>query len=148
MKKKIAIVFSPYYEKVVTGLKSGALKYLKEKKIDEKDIDFFCAPGAFEIPLLSKKTAQTKSYAGVICLGCVTKGETAHFEYISQAVTTGLMQAMLEVEVPMAYGILTTYTEEQALARSQKDAHNKGYEAARACLAMVETLNSMGKTSN
>ena len=82
----------------------------------------------------------TSGLLAVVCLGCVIKGDTAHFEYISHATSSGLMAASLETGVPLAFGILTTYTEDQAIARSRSDAHNKGREAAAACLASVQGL--------
>jgi 6,7-dimethyl-8-ribityllumazine synthase len=109
--------------------------------------DVFRAPGAFEIPLLAKKLAKTGRYSGVICLGCVIKGDTAHFEFISLGATIGLMQATLDTEVPITFGILTTYTDEQATVRSRAEgpeaAHNKGREAAAACLDSCLTLRSI-----
>ena len=98
------------------------------------------APGAFEIPLLAQALARTGRVDGIICLGCVTKHETAHFEFVSLGATMGLMQAMLATGVPMAFGILTTYTDEQAAARSAEDANNKGIEAAAAVVSSLETL--------
>ena len=100
-------------------------------------------PGAFEIPLFAKKLAQSEIYSGVICLGCVIKGETAHFEYISLGASMGIMQASLETEIPISFGILTTYTEEQAQLRARKDAHNKGREAAAACYKTAHLLRDI-----
>lgn len=128
-----AILVSRFNQEITDGLLQGAVNTLVEKGFTPHDIDVFYAPGAFEIPLIAKKLAQTKKYKGVICLGAVIKGDTAHFEFISLGAATGLMQSMLETEVPLSFGILTTYTEEQALARSRTDAHNKGREAALAC---------------
>jgi 6,7-dimethyl-8-ribityllumazine synthase len=106
--------------------------------VDETHI--FLAPGAFEIPLLAQSLAESGKFDGVICLGCVIKGDTAHFEFISLGATMGLMQSMLATRVPLAFGIITTYTEEQAQARSRNDAHNKGREAAAACIEALEIL--------
>lgn len=103
--------------------------------------DIYPAPGAFEMPLIAKALANA-GYDGVVCLGCVIKGDTAHFEYISAAAAHGLMQAGLETGKPLTFGILTTYTDEQAIARSRDDEHNKGREAAAACLEALATLRS------
>ena len=100
-------------------------------------------PVAFEIPLLAQTLAKTGRYAGVICLGCVIKGDTAHFEFISLGAATGLMQATLATGVPITFGILTTYTDEQALIRSRDDAANKGREAAAACVEALATLDKI-----
>jgi 6,7-dimethyl-8-ribityllumazine synthase len=137
---KFAIIVSRFNSEVTDGLLHGAKKFLAEKNIEQKSEDIFYAPGAFEIPLMAKKLAQSKKYNGVICLGCVIKGDTAHFEYISLASTMGIVQTMLETEVPIAFGILTTYTDEQAFVRSRDDAHNKGQEAANACFELATFL--------
>jgi 6,7-dimethyl-8-ribityllumazine synthase len=139
-KWRIAIVVSRFNADVTGGLKRGALAYLEEQGIVVGDAHSYAAPGAFEMPLLAKALAKTKRYDGVICLGCVTKHETAHFEFVSLGATVGLMQAILDTEVPIAFGILTTYTDEQARARSADDANNKGIEAAAACIESLETL--------
>ena len=138
---KFALIVSHFNEEITAGLKKGALQFLNEKGFSSHQVDIFDSPGAFEIPLLAKKLAKTGRFNGVICLGCVIQGETAHFEWISMATTTGLMQAMLETEVPITFGILTTYTEEQAIARSQDNSENKGREAAAACWELVATLS-------
>lgn len=141
---RIAILVSRFNEEVTTGLLRGARAYLGEKGIAVNEADIFAAPGAFEIPLLARALAGTGRYDGVVCLGCVIKGDTAHFEYISLAASTGLMQATLSTGVPMAFGILTTYTDEQAELRSRDDAHNKGREAAAACLESMQLLKALG----
>ena len=133
-KRRFAIVVSRYNEKITGGLLVGARKYLAEKNVKfNSEKDLYLAPGAFEIPLIAKKVAKTGRYDGVICLGCVVKGDTAHFEFISLGAAVGLQMASLETEVPITFGILTTYSEEQAIVRSKDDAHNKGIEAAAAC---------------
>jgi 6,7-dimethyl-8-ribityllumazine synthase len=139
---RMAVVTSRFNEEVTNGLKQGALKYLKEQGITVADGHIFSAPGAFELPLLAQTLAKTGKVDGVVCLGCVTKHETAHFEFVSLGATMGLMQAMLNTDVPVAFGVLTTYTDEQAKARSRADANNKGIEAA---AAVVETLEAMAK---
>lgn len=130
---RFAIVVSRFNKEITDGLLGGALSFLSEKKIKVKDDDIFFAPGAFELPLLAKALAKKKKYSGVICLGCVIKGDTAHFEFISLGAAIGLQQASLDTGKPIAFGVLTTYTEEQAMARSRKNAENKGIEAAAAC---------------
>jgi len=127
------------------GLLSGATQYLATEQFAGDDIHVFEAPGAFEIPLLAKALASSGKFAGVICLGCVIKGDTAHFEYISEAVSHGIMQVGLESEVPVTFGILTTYTEEQAQFRALPSADNKGIEAARACIQAIRTLSKIRK---
>src|SRR3989344_9139390 len=125
-----AIVMSRFNETVTEGLLQGAQSYLRGKKCKS---DVFPAPGAFELPLLAKALAKKKKYAGVICLGCVIKGDTMHFEFISLAATMGILQAGLETEKPISFGVLTVLDENQAEARSRNDSQNKGVEAAAAC---------------
>lgn len=137
---RFAIVVSRFNEDVTSGLLRGALAYLGEHGITVSEEYIVAAPGAFEIPLIAQKLAQTEKFDGVICLGCVIKGDTAHFEYISQAASTGLMSATLATGIPLTFGILTTYTDEQAIIRSRDDEHNKGREAAAACLGACTVL--------
>ncbi len=130
---KFAIVVSRFNEDVTGGLLHGAISYLKDKSVAVGEKDIFDAPGAFELPLIAKKLAKKKKYDGVICLGCVIKGDTMHFEFISLASAMGILQAGLETEKPIAFGVLTTLTDEQAIKRSRKNAENKGIETAAAC---------------
>lgn len=131
---KFAIIRSRFNEEVTGGLEQGAIAYLSEQGISKDACDFYLAPGAFELPLMAKLLAKTSRYDGIICLGCVIKGDTAHFEFISLGASIGLMQASLETETPIAFGVLTTYTDEQAELRSKIGSpENKGREAAAAC---------------
>ncbi|MBL7685395.1 MAG: 6,7-dimethyl-8-ribityllumazine synthase [Deltaproteobacteria bacterium] len=142
-KVKIAIVWSRFNDGITHGLLKGAARGLKEAGLGQSDIHIFETPGAFEIPLLAQKIAQTSNYQGVICLGAVIRGETAHFDYVCEGVTQGIMSAQLKTEIPMAFGILTTDTIKQAQARSGEDDQNKGYEASKVILEMVQTLRSV-----
>ena len=140
---KIAIVTSRFNEEVTRGLKKGTFQVLAEKGITTyREFD---APGAFEIPLIAKALAKSGKFDGVICLGCVIKGDTAHFEFISLGAALGIQQAALDTGVPIAFGILTTYTDGQASVRSLDDSHNKGREAALACIETIEILSSIRK---
>ena len=132
---RLAIVVSQFNPEVTHGLRDGALKYLSRKGIPIAPDNIYSAPGAFEIPLIAKRLAQS---------GCVIKGDTAHFEYISEAAAHGLMQAGLETGKPITFGILTTYTDEQAIVRSRDDEHNKGREAAAACLKVLRIFSTLG----
>ncbi|HUP55934.1 MAG TPA: 6,7-dimethyl-8-ribityllumazine synthase, partial [Bdellovibrionota bacterium] len=129
---RFAIVVSQFNPEVTGGLLKGARAWLAEREVKVAEGDVVRAPGAFELPLIAQTLAKTGRYSGVICLGCVIKGDTAHFEYISLAASVGLLNASLATEVPITFGVLTTYTDEQATARSRDDAHNKGREAAQA----------------
>jgi len=141
---RLALIVSQFNPDVTHGLRDGALAYLAENGMTIAPDNIYSAPGAFEIPLIAKRLAQA-GFDGVICLGCVIKGDTAHFEYISEAAAHGLMQVGLETGKPITFGILTTYTDEQAILRSRKDEHNKGREAAAACLDALGTLRSIAR---
>lgn len=140
---RIAIIVSRFNEEVTGGLLKGASGYLNENGFDNKNVDIVYVPGAFEIPLTVKTLCMNGKYCGIICLGAVIKGETAHFEYISNAVSNGLMSLNLEYNIPVSFGILTCYTEEQAIKRSSDDEHNKGREAAGAVLDMIRLLKEI-----
>jgi 6,7-dimethyl-8-ribityllumazine synthase len=134
----IAIVVSKFNENITKGLLNGALTELKKNGIKDKYIKVVECPGAFEIPYSAKYICETKKYDAVICLGAVIKGETAHFEYISQSVSYGIMQLTLKYRIPVIFGVLTCYNEEQAMARSSDNEYNKGTEAAKAALEMLK----------
>ncbi|HMQ80730.1 MAG TPA: 6,7-dimethyl-8-ribityllumazine synthase [Ignavibacteria bacterium] len=140
---RIAVVVSRFNEEVTGGLLQGALSILRENKYADKNVTVIHVPGAYEIPLTAKHLCMSGKYCGVICLGAVIKGETAHFEYISNAVSNGIMSLNLEYSMPVSFGVLTCYTDEQALKRSQNDEHNKGREAASAVLDMIRILKEI-----
>ena len=140
LRGKFAIVVSRFNAEVTDGLVRGALEALGENGFVSAQVDIFDAPGAFELPLLAQALAETENYLGVIALGCVIKGDTAHFEHISNAAALGLMQAGLSTGVPIAFGVLTTYTEEQAIVRSRPGVENKGRESALAVLSSARSL--------
>ncbi len=142
---RLALVVSRFNEAVTGGLRAGALEWLAEHDIAVREADVIAAPGAFELPLIARVLARCGRYRGVICLGCVVKGDTAHFEFISLGATIGLMQASLEAGVPIAFGVLTTYTDAQAVSRSRPDVHNKGREAAAACVETIAILDRIGR---
>lgn len=145
---RFALVVSRFNEEYTFGLRQGAISFLREKDIQVSESDIFYVPGAFEMPLISQKLAETGLYQGIICLGCVIKGDTAHFEFISLSSSLGIMQSMLNTDVPISFGILTTYTEEQAYLRSAPDSHNKGREAAAACLETAQLLSQIERLGN
>lgn len=141
---RIAIVVSRFNEKVTDGLAKGAQEWLAEHQIPfNVSEDLLYAPGAFELPLIAQTLAKSGKYDGVVCLGCVIKGDTAHFEYISLAATIGIMQASLATETPISFGILTTYTAEQAEIRSEENKENKGREAVAACIESLALIHKI-----
>ena len=142
-KKKIAIVVSGFYKDISDGLLQGALEALHEAGFNDKQIGIFRCPGSFEIPLTARKLCTSKKYGAVVCLGAVIKGETAHFEYISYAVTKGIMQLNIEYGIPVTFGVLTCYNEQQAVERSKPGGKNKGAEAAKAAIEMMSLLKEI-----
>ena len=145
---RLGVVVSQFNPEVTGGLLAGARQYLAEQGVELADSDIVSAPGAYEIPIIARAVAVSRPLDGVICLGCVIKGDTAHFEFISLAASMGLMTASLEINKPLSFGILTTYTDEQAEARSADDAHNKGREAAAACLQTVQSLRALAPNAS
>lgn len=147
---KIAVVVSKFNEVITSNLLSGAMTALKQNKIKDKNVKVYYAPGAFEIPLILKKLCRKKGknkFDGIIALGCVIKGETAHFEYISDAVSKNINYLSIEFEIPIAFGVLTCYTPEQAFARSEmnpcNEDTNKGFEAALALLDSIKLIKTL-----
>jgi 6,7-dimethyl-8-ribityllumazine synthase len=134
---KFAVVVSKFNDFVTERLQTGALEGLKSAGILGDDICVIKVPGAFEIPFAAKEAATGSNVAAVICLGCLIRGETPHFEYIAQAAAQGIMRAAQRTGVPMTFGVLTTGTADEALARSADGPGNKGREAARAALDMI-----------
>ena len=134
---RIAVVAARYNPKVADGLLKGALIALNEMGLSENEIEIYRVPGAFELPLLAQQIAKTGKVDAVVCLGVVIRGDTSHFDYVCEGVTQGLMQAALASQIPMAFGVLTTDNEAQALARSGEDLHNKGREAALTAVEMA-----------
>lgn len=134
---KIGIVAARYNPSICEGLLKGALGELERMGLKASESKVFRVPGAFELPYLAKELANTHQYDALVCLGAVIRGETSHYDYVCSGATQGLMQATLDSGVPMAFGLLTTDNEEQAVARSLNDEHNKGAEAARTAVEMA-----------
>lgn len=134
---RLAIVQARFNNAITDKLADGARQALEQAGVKSKNISLFKTPGAFEIPLVCQKISQTKVYHGIITIGAVIKGETAHFEYISHAAINGIMSVMLKTGLPISLGIITAYSLAQARARCRADKTNKGYEAAMALLEMI-----------
>ena len=143
MDRRIAIVASRFNEEIVTGLLVGAKRALMESGLDWDQVPIFKVPGAFEIPLVAKKAAQTGRYDALIAIGCLIRGETAHFEYISNQASLGIGLVALETGIPITFGVITVNNDEQAIARSGDNPENKGYEAAKAALEMIQLLRQI-----
>ena len=142
---RFAVVVSRFNEAITSRLRDGARAALLEAGAADDHIVVYTVPGAFELPQAARCAAETGSYDAVVCLGCVIRGETPHFEYSSAAVAHGLMEASGETGVPMAFGVLTTDSWEQAEARAGGGRDNKGFEAAAAALEMAELFASIKK---
>jgi 6,7-dimethyl-8-ribityllumazine synthase len=132
---RIALVVSAYHDFVTTRLEAGARAALVESGIAARDVQTFTVPGAYELAQAAHRLASTGDWQGIVCLGCLIRGETSHFDYIAQAASHGIMRAALDSGVPVGFGLLTTNTAEEALARAGDGSSNKGREAA---LAVVE----------
>ena len=139
---RLGVVVSRFNSFITERLLAGALDALARASADEKRIEVVRVPGSFEIPVAAKTLAQTHRYDAVICLGCIIAGETQHFDYLSSEVTRGIQLAAIETGVPLAFGVLTTDTLEQAIERAGAKSGNKGAEAA---LAAVEMANLLKK---
>src|SRR5476649_2544519 len=137
---RFAIVVSKYNDFVTDRLQAGALAALALAGVASDDITVVRVPGAFEIPLAAQHAAESGRYDAIVCLGCLIRGETSHFEYISSAVANGLTTAAAATGVPMAFGVLTTHSVEEALARAGEGSGNKGHEAAVAAVEMAEIV--------
>ena len=139
---RLAIVVSRFNSFITERLLAGALDALERAGADEKQIEVVRVPGSFEIPVTAKTLAQTRRYDALICLGCIIRGETQHFDYLSAEVTRGIQLAALETGVPMAFGVLTTDTLEQAVDRAGAKSGNKGAEVALAAVEMANLLRN------
>jgi len=134
---RFAIVVSRFNPEITDGLLTGAREALTEAEVNDDDVTLVRVPGAFELPIAAQRLAESGRFDGVICLGCLIKGDTMHFEYIASACSQGIVQASTATGVPIAFGVLTTLTEEQAMARSEPGPENKGREAALAAIEMA-----------
>lgn len=147
MSLRFAIVVSRFNDFVTERLLEAAQDTLREQGIAAGDIELLRVPGAFEIPIAAQRVAETGRVAAVICLGCLIRGETPHFDYISSACAHGITTAASATGVPMAFGVLTTNTVEEALARAGAGAANKGREAAAAAIEMAQLFGSLDTPS-
>ena len=140
--KKIAIVAAKFNFFVVEHLISGAKEALLKSGTKGNDIEIFYVPGAFEIPLALKKVVGTGKFDGVVALGAVIRGGTPHFEYVAGECVKGISQISLDSEIPIAFGVLTVDTVEQAIERSGSS-ENKGAEAAESTIQMISLIDKL-----
>ena len=140
---RFAIVVTRFNEEITDGLLQVARERLAEASVPDDDVTIIRVPGAFEIPIVAQRLGESGEYDAIVCLGCLIKGETMHFEYIAEAASHGIMQAAAATGIPMAFGVLTTLTEEQAVERSRSGPDNKGREAAAAALEMAKLFRKL-----
>ena len=136
-KQRFAIIVSRFNEFVSSRLLDGAIDTLERHGCESSNIAVIRVPGAWELPLTAKKVASTGQYAAVICLGCVIRGETPHFDYVSAEAAKGIAQAGLATDLPVVFGVLTADTLEQAINRAGAKAGNKGADAAMTAIEMA-----------
>jgi 6,7-dimethyl-8-ribityllumazine synthase len=134
---RFALVVSTYHDDITGRLETGAREALADAGVRATHIEVLPVPGAYEIPFAARVAAASGRVDAVVCLGCLVKGETPHFEYIASAVAHGLMQASLATAIPMAFGVLTTNSHAEAVARVGPGPDNKGFEAAVAAMHMA-----------
>ena len=140
---KFALVVSRFNDFICEHLLSGALDVLIRNGAADGDIEVFKVPGAFEIPQVARKAAQSKKFDAVICLGAVIRGATPHFEYIASEVSKGVAMIGMEGDVPVAFGVLTTDNLEQAIERAGTKSGNKGWDAALSAIEMANVMRQM-----
>ncbi len=142
---RFALVAARFNGFVVEQLVTGATDALARHGVAADRIDLARVPGSFEIPLVAQKLAQSGKYAAVICLGCIIRGDTDHYDHVAGGTTSGIAQAALATGVPVIFGVLTCDTLEQAIHRAGAKAGNKGFEAAVAAIEMVNLLAQLPK---
>jgi 6,7-dimethyl-8-ribityllumazine synthase len=144
---RVAILVSRYNELVTVRLLDGARACLRDKGVPETRVDVIWVPGAFELPVAAEAAAASGRYTALVALGCVVRGETPHFEYVAGEAARGLGNVALAHRLPIGFGLLTTETLEQALARAGGAAGNKGYEAVDAALTTADVLGQLTRAA-
>lgn len=142
---KIGIVVARFNEFITSKLLGGAMDGLKRHNVSENDIDVAWVPGAFEIPLIAKKMANSGKYDAVICLGAVIRGSTSHYDYVCNEVSKGIATVSMNSEIPVMFGVVTTENIEQAIERAGTKAGNKGYDCALGAIEMVNLIREIEK---
>jgi 6,7-dimethyl-8-ribityllumazine synthase len=140
---RFALIAARFNGTIVADLVAGALDGLRRHGVADENIDVVHVPGSFEIPVIAQKLTASGKYAAVICLGCVIRGETGHYDHVAGEAASGVARAGLASGVPVIFGILTTDTLEQALNRAGAKSGNKGFDAALAAIEMVNLLRQL-----
>ena len=141
---RIGIVAGRFNEFITSKLVGGAVDVLKRNDVNDEDIDIAWVPGAFEIPLITKKMAESKRYDAILTLGAVIKGATPHFDYVCAEVSKGVAQISLQTGLPVMFGVLTTNNIEEAIERAGTKAGNKGADVAFGALEMIDLIKNIG----
>ena len=142
--QKFAIIVSQFNDFVTGRLQAGALAAFADAGVDADAVTVVQVPGAFELPIAARLAAETGEFAAIACVGCLIRGETPHFEDISSAVAHGLTSAAADTGIPITFGVLTTNSAEEALARAGEGKTNKGWEAASAAVDMAKVAARFG----
>ncbi len=140
---KVALVASRFNEFIVSKLLSGAEDGLVRHGVEGSDIDAYWVPGAFELPLMGQKLAESGKYDAVICLGAVIRGATSHYDLVCNEAAKGIAQASMKTGVPVLFGVITTENIEQAIERAGTKAGNKGYDCALSAIEMVNLIRNI-----
>jgi 6,7-dimethyl-8-ribityllumazine synthase len=140
---RFAIVAARFNEGIVTRLVEGARHAFAAAKVPDQAVELHWVPGSFELPLAALHLAETRRYAAIVCVGVVIRGETPHFEHVAREAAAGIRHVALTTGVPATFGVITTYTEEQAWARAGGPVGNRGEEAATAALEMADFLQAI-----
>ncbi len=142
---KVGIIVARFNEFITSKLLSGALDTLTRHEVKEENIQVAWVPGAFEIPLIASKMAESGKYDAVICLGAVIRGSTSHYDYVCNEVSKGIASVSLKSGIPVMFGVLTTENIEQAIERAGSKAGNKGSECAQGAIEMVNLIREIQK---
>ena len=140
---RFAVLASRFNEFVVDALVKGAVDALRRHGASDKQVEIVRVPGAYDMPLVARKLAQSRRYDAIIAVGAVIRGQTAHFDYVAGECASGLARVSAETGVPVAFGVLTTETAEQAMDRAGGKAGNKGAEAAGSAIELVSLLRRL-----
>lgn len=137
---RIAIIVADFNAHITAALLEGAKNHLRQNGLEEREISVFHVAGSYEIPFVAKEIAETQKYNGIVALGCVIRGETVHFDYVCDAAAQGVMRVQLQTGIPIGFGVLMAENAEQALERAGGRVGNRGEEAARALLQVIQTV--------
>jgi 6,7-dimethyl-8-ribityllumazine synthase len=140
---RFAVVAARFNERISKRLLAGALRAMSSAGIPDEAVEVHWVPGSFELPQAAALLARTRRYAAIVCVGCVIKGETPHFDFVAGQAAAGIQQVALETRVPASFGVITALTEEQAWARSGGEVGNRGQEAAEAALEMAALVRAV-----